>query len=134
MTIQEQIKKYVKSTLHQEIMNIIVDLIPKLDKEIDIDEIKHHTKDKYNDVDIFISLQQLCLISTPVLEVFYEYEDGTKLTKIDINQYRRTEYEDQLILTDKNYKRKYHIYKHQTIGILEPFKILLWFEYTGVKL
>ncbi len=85
----------VPSDIHKKIMCAVVDYAFKYQnvKEIGIGDVKQIVKDDFSEVDILLSLQMLCLLQYPLLELKYEFQkdedDYYLLTKNDIKEAKK---------------------------------------------
>ena len=88
----------VPSKIHKEIMLSVVDYAFKLVHitEIGIGDVMEFTSNKYGEIDVLLSLQQLCLLKYPLLEVRYEFRENEEtyyiLSKSEIKEAEKTGY------------------------------------------
>lgn len=88
----------IKSKIHKEIMLSIVDYAFKFAHitEIGIGDVMEFTSNEYSEIDVLLSLQQLCLLKYPLLEVRYEFRINEDtyytLSKSGIKEAEKTGY------------------------------------------
>lgn len=68
----------IPSEVHKEIMCAVVDYAFKYQQvtEIGIGDVKEMVSNKYQEIDILLSLQKLCLLEYPLLELKYEFQEN----------------------------------------------------------
>lgn len=90
--------KQVQPEVHQQIMLCIVEYAYTCVhiKEIGIGDVLDFISNKYEEVDILLSLQKLCLLEYPLLEVNYELKENEdtyySLTKSELKKAKNTGY------------------------------------------
>ncbi|MBS9525979.1 hypothetical protein KI659_18305 [Litoribacter alkaliphilus] len=88
----------IPSEVHKNIMYAVVDYAYKYShvKEIGIGDVKKIVSSKYSEIDILLSLQKLCLLEFPLLELKYEFQDSEDeyyiLSNKDIEEAYKTGY------------------------------------------
>lgn len=88
----------IPSEIHKQIMLSIVEYAFKYKymTEIGIGDVKEHISKDYNEIDILLSLQQLCLLKYPLLEISYEFKESEDeylhLSKSTVKEAEKTGY------------------------------------------